>query len=537
MVKMLVFSISFVFLFSGCTKQNHAPSDRANRSRANKINSTQATQSSAPPSPTTQSQAPTITAGANTETTSTPAKKPNTDSAATSGSATSLPGTDLGSIATDSANSENTNSTTTSTTDQPAATSKTAPSAANSASQTPDDDDISTAETSNVQNEKAAADLEASEANRNKTGSNADGQLTLTLEETKNLELIMKSELSEKAMNLVTEPMAPKNIDSRDLSVETKGTFEKLTFTVKNKQQTVAELKDLKLSLSGLTKIKTAQSRFLGICVGAKCEVAFVSLYKVENKAVIENYPAILKWTENGYMPAQKLNAQQIQEQTDARGYTSTANLTEEEKIAKAPPQLRVRYLLDMNTDKHFSNLAKKLESRMKKDNSIYSGRFFANVKAGSFDWKLKKQSEGLNLNLKIEFTESEKRAALDFNGLIKDKGARLQDKSGITLDVYHVIPNEFYVMVFENDNFKSQVPDSKKAIQAYLCQVLVDGNESYSECDPMPSAYVLGEWVLEGRIGGPAFVNNGTDGKPIFKEKYTPLSYEEMKKQSKIRN
>lgn len=363
------------------------------------------------------------------------------------------------------------------------------------------------------------------------SGDEEEGDLVkLTFEETKNLELLLRTQLSETTYQALQIPVVPQNINGEDLRITTEGNYEKFTLAVLNQDADLIRFKDIQLQLSTQTKVRSGDYTLVGTCVGAKCEVVFIAIYKIADKKLVENYPIVLKWVNDKYLTALRMEGKEIEEALKKEG---VANQTREEQISKAPPQVRVRYMLDDNVQKHFTSLTQRLNTRMQKDNAIYSGRFFVNIKSGSFDWILKSVAEGLNLALKIDFT-TDNTPSVEFKGVVPEKGARLTDKSGITLDVYHVIKDQFFLMVFENTKFESVLPDSKKALQAYLCQVLVENNETFSECEPMPSAYVLGEWALEGRIGGPVFVNTGTDGKPIFKEKYTPIPVEDMIKASR---
>ncbi len=370
----------------------------------------------------------------------------------------------------------------------------------------------------------------------------SDNSVVLNFEETKNLNLTMRSQLSDNSFRSVTTPVIPENLNDDDLDIRFEGTFDKPVYSVLNKSEKLVEFKDFSFSPAKQTKAKSGDYNLLGICVGAKCEVVFVAVYRIEKGKLTENYPANLKWTGERYVTAHNMDAVQFTEELQKQPKSSEVapenkEQNEAEKISKAPPQLRVKYLLENSFKSLFDSLVKRLDTRMKKDDAIYSGRFFYNIKAGSFDWVLKQKSkEATSLNLKIEFVPTEKKEAVEFNGPITPKGVRLTDKSGITLDIYPVVANEFYLMVFESQKFQSHLPNTTKAIQAYGCQVLVEENETYSECEPLASTYVLGISALEGRIGGPVFHNTDKQGKPMITEKYKPESFEEMQKQTAVK-
>lgn len=383
--------------------------------------------------------------------------------------------------------------------------------------------------------EKAGAKTEVKPEGKK---SAADDLLVLSFEETKNLMLTMQSQMSDSSLQAITNPVVPENLDGNDLDIRMDGTFDKPVYSILNKKEKLVEFKDFAFSPAKQTKAKTGDYNLLGICTGAKCEVMFVAVYKIENGKLTENYPAILKWSGERYVPAQNMDPVKFAEELQKQPKSSdageeTKELTQAEKIAKAPPQLRVKYLLENSFNAHFDSLIKRLDARMKKDNAIYSARFFYNIKSGSFDWILKRiAKDETSLNLKIEFVPTENKEAIEFKGTIPAKGVRLTDKGGITLDIYPVVSNEFFLMVFESQKFQSFLPDSKKGIQAYGCQVMVEENETYSECEPLASTYVLGISALEGRIGGPVFHNTDKEGKPVITQKYNPENAEAMRKQ-----
>lgn len=355
--------------------------------------------------------------------------------------------------------------------------------------------------------------------------------LKLTFEQTFNFIARMQQNFSQETLKLLMAVRLPEGMDGSALQIKVEGDRKKATYTLRHKSDVVVELKDIEFSLSKQTKIDAGDYKLIGLCVDAQCSVLFLSLYKIEDKNWNVNIPIILAWNGERYQTAEPMSreeqAQYIKDNNiDPEEYQAKMAEALKEGKSTAPPQLRVSYQLAENFKTNLPSLVNSLGNRMKKDNSIYSARLFPNVKSGSFDWKLKATPQGLQVGVKIEFADG--KAAQDYSGTISERGGRLKDAAGSnTLDIYNVLPNEFFLMIFENTRFESELPNSKRAIQAVVCQILVEEGETFSECQFVPSTYVLGIQAQEGRIGGPALINRG-----VVKDQYTPIAPQEFVKQ-----
>ncbi len=143
----------------------------------------------------------------------------------------------------------------------------------------------------------------------------ADTLLVLNFEETKNLILTMQSQMDEKSLEIITTRVVSKQLEGSGLSMRFEGNFEKAVFSILSKSEKVVEFKDFSFLPGKQTKVKADDYNLLGICVGAKCEVIFVAVFKIEGEELTENYPAILKWTGDRYVPARNMDATQFAEE------------------------------------------------------------------------------------------------------------------------------------------------------------------------------------------------------------------------------
>lgn len=344
----------------------------------------------------------------------------------------------------------------------------------------------------------------------------------LTVLETQSLLQVMSASTSAQNLGRLLTPQISNRFDPETLDLRFSGNYQKFQLAVLSGEQTRVQFQDVSFSLQGQTRKKQNEFDLLGHCVGASCEVLFVTVLRFDKNRLEDNLPLLLKLQNNRYVKAQ-MNDEAFS-QAVAQGGIKI------EPGTQVPPQLKVQAKLEQNIAKHFASILSTIRNRMKKSQAIYSARFFVNLKAGTFDWNLKQDSQapagGLQVDLKIEFVESEKRKPLHFKGTVPPAGARLQDSSGLILDVYPLVQKEFFLMVFENPQFQSELPQAEKALSANLCQILIEENETFYACDFLPSTYALGTHAQEGFIGGPALINAGK-----IIPQYTPLTAEELLK------
>ncbi len=360
-----------------------------------------------------------------------------------------------------------------------------------------------------------------------------DGLIKLTFDQSFNFAARMQQNFSPDTLKNLLKVRLPQGMDGEALDIKLEGDHKKATYLVTHKSDVVVEFKDIEFSVANQTNLEAGDYKLVALCIDAKCSILFLNVYKIENERWTVNIPVIMAWVDGRYQAARPLTQEeQVQymkdNNIDPAEYIKTKEKELKEGKSSAPPQLRVKYQLQENIKKTLPSLINSLGNRMKKDNSIYSARLFTNVKSGSLDWKFRATPQGLEVDVKIEFVDSEKRKRQEYYSVVPDRGVRIQDKnSRDTLDVYPILQSQFFLMVFENANFASELPNSKKAIQAVVCQVLVEDEQTYSECEFLPSTYVLGIEAQEGRIGGPVLINRGD-----IKNQYTPVDPQEFIKQ-----
>lgn len=352
--------------------------------------------------------------------------------------------------------------------------------------------------------------------------------LELTYEETRHFFTLVTATYGQKVAGALLRPAVGKDFNGADLEAEFTGTVDKANYRFLHKKQVVVEFKDFKINLSKPIEMKANGYTLGGLCVGAKCEVLFLVLYKVTSeKDISEVYPLISKWDGQKYQVAYFMDAQKYKEKE-----LQDKNLKPEDRVQleqKVPPQLRVMQLLEQNRAKYKEQILKAVHARMTKDQSIYSARLFVNVKPNTFIEEFERKKEGIHFKLDIDFTYGENRAPVEFKGLIKKEGVRITDKSSMTLDIYPLIQDQFYLMVFENAKFNSPVQNPVKAVQVKLCQLLEEEGQVYSECEFLPSSRALGIMALEGKVGGPVYTK-GVQVKKNGKDEEVPEIVKEYK-------
>jgi hypothetical protein len=174
---------------------------------------------------------------------------------------------------------------------------------------------------------------------------------------------------------------------------------------------------------------------------------------------------------------------------------------------------MKVAYLLAENTNKHQLAVLAQIRKQMKDQNHIYSARLFTNLKSRTCDPEIRIESSKVSFSNTCEFTETEGRKAIVFNGSLLPDLTNLVSTAGMKLSISTIKEatdlvkgTGFYLLTYLNESFKSPIDQVKSAIQSRLCQVLVEKEVSYTECEFVPSSVVLEAMVLEGHFDGPFY-------------------------------
>lgn len=342
--------------------------------------------------------------------------------------------------------------------------------------------------------------------------------LELTYEETLSLFQVMGQFYGENGLAILS-PVLPIGLKAQDFLTEVKGNIQKgVEVTVKKQKKTFIEipLGQVKLQVKEPSKTTWAQGNInynvLATCVGAECEILSLSIYRIENKKVVENFPGVFKLVEGQYRVAKLRSSQAFDEEYKKRE-------KEAQDPEQAPPQMKVAHLLALNTNKHAENILKELRQQMKQQNLVYSARLFPNLKSKTCDPEFKVESTGVLLENDCQFVDLEKRAPEVFKGVIGVNGGEMASPAGMKLSVKTLKEEThfekglgFFLLVYENNKFSSPISgESVRAIQARLCQILVEKGTTFTECEFIPSSIVLDGMALEGFLEGPYYTGDTT--------------------------
>lgn len=295
-----------------------------------------------------------------------------------------------------------------------------------------------------------------------------------------------------------------------EYSYELTGSFEKADLSLKKKDQEVVKFSDVQLNLKEPIRGQQGNYILVASCIGAECEIVSASIFQKAGEKVSENIPVLFKKVEGVYKPAKFMEMKAFAAELESKQKDA-------QDPAKAPPQMKVAYLLATNTNKHQVSVLSQIRKQMKDQNHIYSARLFTNMKSRSCDPEIKFENSKVSFVNSCEFIELESRKAIVFNGSLLPDLTNLVSTEGMKLSIATIKEETdlvkgtgFYLLTYLNENFKSPIANTKSAIQSRLCQVLVEKDVSYTECEFVPSSVVLDAMVLEGHFDGP-FYNGDT--------------------------
>lgn len=336
----------------------------------------------------------------------------------------------------------------------------------------------------------------------------------------------------------VLTPMMGMGSKEADFTYELTGGFEEATLTMKKKGYDFIKFNDVKFNLKEPIRTQSGDYILLGTCVGGECEIIVASVYKKANGKVVENYPMYFKLVDKGYKPARLMEEKAFAERVKKEE-------ADAQDPSKAPPQLRVAYLLAQNTNKHSLEILKDLRKTMKDQSAIYSARLFTNLKTRTCDPDFKIDKNSASVKINCEFTEMENRKPLAFSGNLLPDLTELNTSEGVKLTISTIKAETnlekglgFYMLTYKQDNFKSPIENVKQALQSRLCQVLVEKAVVYSECEYIPSSVALDAMALEGHFDGPFYVGDKNflrDNKTVSEPKIIKTRDELPKKEKPV--
>jgi hypothetical protein len=139
--------------------------------------------------------------------------------------------------------------------------------------------------------------------------------INLTSEEAKLFKETAMSQINPNAIPSLSKPALPAGTDVKTLTVQMSGTYDKFNYSFLISGKSIFEFKDIKLKDNEFNSdIKSGDYSMIAVCSGIKCDVLFVTVYKLLNNKIIENYPSLLKRVDDKYVPTKMI---QITEETE----------------------------------------------------------------------------------------------------------------------------------------------------------------------------------------------------------------------------
>jgi hypothetical protein len=139
--------------------------------------------------------------------------------------------------------------------------------------------------------------------------------INLTSEEAKLFKETAMSQINPNAIPSLSKPALPAGTDVKTLTVQMSGTYDKFNYSFLISGKSIFEFKDIKLKDNEFNSdIKSGDYSMIAVCSGIKCDVLFVTVYKLLNNKIIENYPSLLKRVDDKYVPTKMI---QITEDTE----------------------------------------------------------------------------------------------------------------------------------------------------------------------------------------------------------------------------
>ncbi len=324
---------------------------------------------------------------------------------------------------------------------------------------------------------------------QNTDTSKSDKESTLDITEYTNLLGILNKFFIETSGPESVRPLLPSNIDRADIRTEIKGNIEGFALQVLNKDKTIAEVKDLKISIKAVTTKTFKDYELSAACAGGKCEILFITFSKYDDKKkLLENYPTILKLVNNQYVHATFKKADE---------YAVDRNAIQSPKKIKLVPQLAVSEMLinflSSSSAKLIENTKNRLEAA---PTMVYSDKLIghATMKTKNFNPQFVRENGKLMISAKLEFTTP--KAPIEFKGEVKAEGPSetIQTKAGLLMTVVPAVKDQIYLVVLDQQKYSSKIVNVNSAFQTLACSVIEVEKTIFSECIPLTASVIFGE-------------------------------------------
>lgn len=317
----------------------------------------------------------------------------------------------------------------------------------------------------------------------------SDKESTLDITEYMNLVGVLTKSFGENANTETAKPLLPSNFERTDIRTDVKGNVEGLALRVLNKDKTIAEVKDLKISLKTVTAKTVKDYEISAACVGGKCEILFTTFSKYDDKKkLIENYPAILKLVNGQYVHAKFKKADE---------YAADRNAIESPNKIKLVPQLAVSDLLVTFLNSAGAKLIETIKKRLEANPTlVYSDKLIghSSMKTKNFIPQFAREDGKLMISAKLEFTTP--KSPIEFKGEVKAEGPSdtIQTKAGLLMTVVPLVKDQFYLVLLDQQKYSSKIVNVNSAFQTLVCSVVEVEKTIFSECTPLVASIIFGE-------------------------------------------
>ncbi len=319
--------------------------------------------------------------------------------------------------------------------------------------------------------------------------SKTDKESTLDITEYTNLLGVLTKFFIETSGPESVKPLLPSNIDRADVRTEIKGNIDGFTLRVLNKDKTIADVKDLKISLKTVTTKTIKDYEISAACAGGKCEILFITFSKYDDKKkLIENYPAILKLVNNQYVHATFKKSDE---------YAVDRNAIQSPNKIKLVPQLAVSDMLVTFLNTAGAKLVETIKKRLEANPTlVYSDKLIghASIKTKNFIPQFSREDGKLMISAKLEYTTP--KSPIEFKGEVKDEGPpeTIQTKAGLLMTVVPLIKDQFYLVLLDQQKYSSKIVNVNSAFQTLVCSFVEVEKTIFSECTPLVASVIFGE-------------------------------------------
>ncbi len=337
--------------------------------------------------------------------------------------------------------------------------------------------------------QKTAAKVEQKAAEAKTDESKPLKESTLDITEFENLKGVLHKFFVETSGPESVRPLLPANMDHTDVKPEAKGNIDGFALRVLNKDKSIAEVKDLKISLKTVTTKTVKDYQISAVCAGGKCEILIIIFSKYDDKKkLVENYPSFLKLVNGQYVHVTYKKSDE---------YAADRNAIKSPNKIKLVPQLAVSDMLVTFLNSAGAKLIETIKKRLEANPTlVYSDKLIGHstMKTKNFIPQFAREDGKLMISAKLEFTTP--KSPIEFKGEVKAEGPSdtIQTKAGLLMTVVPLVKDQFYLVLLDQQKYSSKIVNVNSAFQALVCSVVEVEKTIFSECTPLVASIIFSE-------------------------------------------